>query len=201
MVLKQRKTHVNVCSSLLPFCSFFLKNRMKKVTGICPLLHGSSASGRPEHCRDGDLLCATGSPHKAAYAAQPCTGSACALTLRFKSPDVYPHKTLKPQCLSTGVSCFRSDGDLNPGYRYQYTSLAGKRLRPLGHRSFFGFFLGNPTDGEGFEPPEACTSTVFKTAAFDLSAIHPDSVLTIIIVQTFVKNAFMLPLDSSESPS
>ena len=29
----------------------------------------------------------------------------------------------------------RSDGDLNPGYRYQYTSLAGKRLRPLGHRS------------------------------------------------------------------
>ncbi len=30
---------------------------------------------------------------------------------------------------------FRSDGDLNPGYRYQYTSLAGKRLRPLGHRS------------------------------------------------------------------
>ena len=31
----------------------------------------------------------------------------------------------------------------------------------------------NPSDGEGFEPPEACTSTVFKTAAFDLSAIHP----------------------------
>ena len=58
---------------------------------------------------------------------------------------------MKPQCLSTGVSCFRSDGDLNPGYRYQYTSLAGKRLRPLGHRSFFGFFLGNPTDGEGFD--------------------------------------------------
>ena len=24
---------------------------------------------------------------------------------------------------------------MNPGYRYQYTSLAGKRLRPLGHRS------------------------------------------------------------------
>ena len=28
-------------------------------------------------------------------------------------------------------------------------------------------------EGEGFEPPEACTSTVFKTAAFDRSAILP----------------------------
>lgn len=26
---------------------------------------------------------------------------------------------------------------------------------------------------EGFEPPEACTSTVFKTAAFNRSAISP----------------------------
>ena len=29
-------------------------------------------------------------------------------------------------------------------------------------------------DGEGFEPPEALTSTVFKTAAIDHSATHPD---------------------------
>ena len=28
-------------------------------------------------------------------------------------------------------------------------------------------------EGEGFEPPDACTSTVFKTAAFDRSAISP----------------------------
>ena len=28
-------------------------------------------------------------------------------------------------------------------------------------------------EGEGFGPPEACTSTVFKTAAFDHSAISP----------------------------
>ena len=28
-------------------------------------------------------------------------------------------------------------------------------------------------EGGGFEPPEACTSAVFKTAAFDLSAIPP----------------------------
>ena len=26
---------------------------------------------------------------------------------------------------------------------------------------------------EGFEPPETCASTVFKTAAFDRSAISP----------------------------
>jgi hypothetical protein len=31
---------------------------------------------------------------------------------------------------------------------------------------------------EGFEPPEACTSTVFKTAAFDHSAISPSVILT-----------------------
>ena len=39
-------------------------------------------------------------------------------------------------------SHYRSDGDLNPGYRYQYTSLAGKRLRPLGHRSFSPCHIG-----------------------------------------------------------
>ncbi len=30
---------------------------------------------------------------------------------------------------------------------------------------------------EGFEPPEACTSTVFKTAAIDHSAISPGILL------------------------
>ncbi len=30
-------------------------------------------------------------------------------------------------------------------------------------------------EGEGFEPPEALTSTVFKTAAIDHSAIPPDN--------------------------
>ena len=28
-------------------------------------------------------------------------------------------------------------------------------------------------EGEGFEPPDACASTVFKTAAFDRSASLP----------------------------
>jgi hypothetical protein len=32
---------------------------------------------------------------------------------------------------------------------------------------------GHLAEREGFEPPEAFTSTVFKTAAFDRSAISP----------------------------
>ena len=44
---------------------------------------------------------------------------------------------------------------------------------------FQGFYSGqhfyplNMAEGEGFEPPEAFTSTVFKTAAIDRSAILP----------------------------
>ena len=34
-------------------------------------------------------------------------------------------------------------------------------------------FSRNLAEGEGFEPPEACASTVFKTAAFDHSATPP----------------------------
>ena len=34
-------------------------------------------------------------------------------------------------------------------------------------------FMVSGAEREGFEPPEACTSTVFKTAAFDRSAISP----------------------------
>ena len=37
----------------------------------------------------------------------------------------------------------------------------------------FASLLLIPAEREGFEPPEACTSTVFKTAAFDRSAISP----------------------------
>ena len=33
-----------------------------------------------------------------------------------------------------------------------------------------GFFVA---ESEGFEPPETCASTVFKTAAFDHSANSP----------------------------
>ena len=34
----------------------------------------------------------------------------------------------------------------------------------------------NLAEREGFEPPEAFTSTVFKTAAFDRSAISPRNI-------------------------
>ena len=34
---------------------------------------------------------------------------------------------------------------------------------------------------EGFEPPEALTSTVFKTAAINHSAISPDDRLSLLI--------------------
>ena len=51
--------------------------------------------------------------------------------------ELRSHKKDKHCRRTDNVCFFRSDGDLNPGYRYQYTSLAGKRLRPLGHRSFF----------------------------------------------------------------
>ena len=36
---------------------------------------------------------------------------------------------------------------------------------------FFGFFA----ESEGFEPPEPCGSTVFKTAAIDHSANFPET--------------------------
>ena len=38
---------------------------------------------------------------------------------------------------------------------------------------FLSVFVGVTAEREGFEPPEAFTSTVFKTAAFDRSAISP----------------------------
>ena len=34
---------------------------------------------------------------------------------------------------------------------------------------------------EGFEPPEALTSTVFKTAAIDHSAISPDDFIIVVV--------------------
>ncbi len=37
----------------------------------------------------------------------------------------------------------------------------------------FQFFLDIPAEREGFEPPEPLSSTVFKTAAIDHSAIFP----------------------------
>jgi hypothetical protein len=37
----------------------------------------------------------------------------------------------------------------------------------------FVFVPWHPAEREGFEPPDPCRSTVFKTAAIDRSAISP----------------------------
>ncbi len=45
----------------------------------------------------------------------------------------------------------------------------------------------NLAERQGFEPWEGCPSTVFKTAAFDRSAISPgeNTILTTLVLQTF----------------
>ena len=40
-------------------------------------------------------------------------------------------------------------------------------------------------EGEGFEPPVPCGTTVFKTAAFDHSAIPPRSELSYLMEEIF----------------
>ncbi len=45
-----------------------------------------------------------------------------------------------------------------------------KRKKP---QAMPGLLIHKKAEGEGFEPPETCASTVFKTAAFDHSAIPP----------------------------
>jgi len=52
---------------------------------------------------------------------------------------------------------------------YPHTRLAGEHLRPT--RS--SLHVGVVAEGVGFEPTEVLPSTVFKTAAFDHSAIPP----------------------------
>ena len=48
-----------------------------------------------------------------------------------------------------------------------------KALNQLIVKDFFYLNFRSPAEREGFEPPEALTSTVFKTAAIDHSAISP----------------------------
>ena len=50
------------------------------------------------------------------------------------------------------------------------TPLAGEPLRPLGYFRIHIYFLAERV---GFEPTDAFTSPVFKTGAFDHSAISP----------------------------
>ena len=77
-----------------------------------------------------------------------------------------------PSCV-TAAGCFRKRASLARGGRSRLHPrtplLFGKRERGAGN-ACSPFPLA---EGEGFEPPEAFTSTVFKTAAIDRSAILP----------------------------
>ena len=77
-----------------------------------------------------------------------------------------------PSCV-TAAGCLRKRASLARGGRSRLHPriplLFGKRERGAGN-ACSPFPLA---EGEGFEPPEAFTSTVFKTAAIDRSAILP----------------------------
>jgi hypothetical protein len=52
-----------------------------------------------------------------------------------------------------------------------FTPLAGVRIKPLCHLPLF--FFKKMAEKQGFEPWVSCDTTVFKTVAFDHSAISP----------------------------
>lgn len=58
--------------------------------------------------------------------------------------------------------------------RKQRTSLCSPPNKKEGQNTPL-VFCPIPAEEEGFEPPEHCCSTVFKTAAFDRSAIPPSA--------------------------
>lgn len=58
--------------------------------------------------------------------------------------------------------------------RKQRTSLRNPPNKKEGQNTPLAF-CPTPAEEEGFEPPEHCCSTVFKTAAFDHSAIPPSA--------------------------
>jgi hypothetical protein len=89
--------------------------------------------------------------------------------------EVVPYLSLK--LIDTERDCFMIplNGQLNKKYPLVFVSCASpsklaalpkQKCQPLaGHSS--------QAEREGFEPPEVLPSTVFKTAAFDRSAISP----------------------------
>ena len=55
-----------------------------------------------------------------------------------------------------------------------HTRLAGERLQPARPSLRISYEFKMVAEGVGFEPTEVLPSTVFKTAAFDHSAIPPN---------------------------
>lgn len=78
-----------------------------------------------------------------------------------------------PSCV-TAAGCFRKRASLDRGGRSRLHPRIPLFIRSAGTGN--RLFACSPfplAKGEGFEPPEAFTSTVFKTAAIDRSAILP----------------------------
>ena len=67
----------------------------------------------------------------------------------------------------------RRGWDLNPRRACALTSLAGRPVQPDSGTSPGTDDAYTPAEGGGFEPPEGCPSTVFKTVAIVRSAIPP----------------------------
>ena len=55
-----------------------------------------------------------------------------------------------------------------------YTRLGKKNAQNVGFEHFGTFWYPGYAEREGFEPPVLLQTTVFKTAAFDRSAISPE---------------------------
>ena len=73
-------------------------------------------------------------------------------------------------------------GIRTPGTLLGNNSLAGSPIRPLSHLS--------RSEQEGFEPSEPLSSTVFKTAAFNHSAIAPNVLCILHKIKKKVKPFF-----------
>ena len=80
-------------------------------------------------------------------------------------------------------------------------SRKNNKLRPNGHSNMHKIkrlnqlftnqlSLSISAEREGFEPPEALTSTVFKTAAFDHSAISPGTKVDIFFLSAKILQLF-----------
>lgn len=94
---------------------------------------------------------------------------------RTRTPDLAVRsRTLYPSELRTQLSESGKDGIRTHERGLPVIRLAGGPNRPLWHLPKIELIMISvKAEEEGFEPPLACTSTVFKTVAFVHSAIPP----------------------------
>ena len=100
----------------------------------------------------------------------------------------------------------RRGWDSNPRYPCEYNSLAGSPIRPLSHLSRPcapepwrpAATVSLDAEREGFEPPEPCGSTVFKTASFDHSDTSPRRALPVLHNMTTATGCQSIILSQSQ---